>query len=119
MNGKEVRAHRVSWELHRGPIPEGMSVLHKCDNPPCVNPEHLFLGTQKDNAEDCRVKRRTTCGEKDPRHKLTSKDVEGIRELRNSSNMSYRKLSKMFGVDRSTIIKIVSGKTWKESCANA
>lgn len=51
-NGKMIRAHRVSWELSRGPIPEGMNVCHHCDNPPCCNPDHLFIGTHLDNTRD-------------------------------------------------------------------
>lgn len=50
--GRKLLAHRVSWEVHSGSIPRGMLVLHRCDNPPCVNPSHLFLGTHKDNAQD-------------------------------------------------------------------
>lgn len=55
---KEVRAHRASWEMHKGPIPEGMNVLHRCDTPMCVNPDHLFLGSQQDNMADKKQKQR-------------------------------------------------------------
>src|SRR5690349_13982377 len=58
IRGRTVRAHRLAWEKANGPIPEGMMVCHKCDNPPCINPEHLFLGTSKDNAQDSIIKGR-------------------------------------------------------------
>lgn len=53
MHGKVIGSHRASWEIHNGPISKGMSVLHHCDNPPCVNPDHLFIGTHTDNMRDC------------------------------------------------------------------
>ena len=61
-NGKSMRAHRLSWEMHRGPIPRGLFVLHKCDTPECVNPDHLFLGTNQDNMDDAKRKGRIRNG---------------------------------------------------------
>ena len=58
VRGKKVKAHRFSWEIHNGPIPSGLYACHHCDNPPCVRPDHLFIGTQRDNALDCERKNR-------------------------------------------------------------
>ncbi len=76
-------AHRVSYELHNGPIPSGMNVLHECDNPSCCNPNHLFLGTQIDNVADRTVKGRSARGGKIGTAKLTEQDpVLGMRSMR-------------------------------------
>src|SRR5882762_2517021 len=82
-DGHVYRAHRASWELYNGPIPDDLNVLHKCDNRWCINPEHLFLGTLKDNADDMRAKGRDTygenVGEKNGQAVLTSDEVLQIR----------------------------------------
>ncbi len=79
-----MRAHRVSWILTHGPIDHGMGCLHKCDNPPCVNPSHLFIGTQKDNVRDAISKNRPVIsygGERNPQAKLTEQQVLEIKKL--------------------------------------
>lgn len=112
---RDVNAHRVSWEIHNGPIPKGMNVLHRCDNRPCVNPDHLFLGTQADNLNDCVLKGRhgDWRGEKNGRAKLTGKQVREIREKYLPKEVTASKLAKEYGVSRMHIYKILYRTNWK------
>jgi hypothetical protein len=107
------RAHRVSYELVAGDIPDDLLVCHHCDNPPCVNPAHLFLGTVADNAVDAVAKGRWARGERSPMSKLTRDDVDEIRALFESGAFSKMDLSRRFGVSHTTIRRIVAGTTWR------
>lgn len=104
-------AHRVSWEIHRGEIPNGLNVLHKCDVRCCVNPDHLFLGTQTDNMRDCAKKGRNNApnGERQHLSRLTEADVIAIRE----SSDPGSKLAERFKVSRSALYSARNGETWK------
>lgn len=110
--GRVQVASRVAWLLFRGPIPDGLWVLHECDNPPCVNPDHLFLGTRQDNVDDMDSKGRRASlpGELNPKSKLTAKDVVAIREL--SGTKSQRELAAKYGVTKTAIRLIQQGKNW-------
>jgi len=114
--GRRRLAHRVSYELFIGPITDGLSVLHKCDVTACVNPDHLFLGTQGDNMRDCRDKGRMVMpdrkGEHNGRAKLTPDNVREIRKL--TESMTNVAISKRFNVNRTTIDQIVNGNHWTE-----
>jgi len=79
--GKQRYAHRVSYSLFKGPVPEGMSVLHKCDTPMCVNPDHLYLGTQQDNMKDKLVRGRNIYGLQHHKRKLTPEAINDILRL--------------------------------------
>lgn len=98
-------AHRVAWVLTFGPIPEGLCVLHKCDNRACCNPYHLFLGTRGDNAADSMKKGRRA-------RKLTEEEVLEIRELYAAGGMTQQELADEFGVSNPTISYITRRKTW-------
>ena len=117
VNYKNYRTHRIAWVIHSGEIPEGLCVCHKCDNPACVNPAHLFLGTLKDNAVDrskkCRGVSPDNTGERNGRHKITEKDVIAIRLKYAPYIYSACKLAKEYGVTTTTIYRIVKYKTWK------
>jgi len=101
-NGRKLIASRVSWILNQGPIPDGMLVCHRCDTPPCVNPDHLFLGTPADNARDCASKGRGGL-------KLTPAQVIAIR----SSQAGQIDLALQYGVDKSTIRNIRRRTAWR------
>lgn len=111
--GPMLKASRVSWEIHFGPIPSGLSVLHTCDNPSCVNPSHLFLGTQKDNRQDATRKGRTAKGEENGSAKLTEPQVRDIRARYVEGGITMRTLAKMFGVHPGTIGDILHRQIWR------
>lgn len=106
---KTLPAHRVSWTIFRGEIPKGLFVLHKCDVPKCVNPDHLFLGTPKDNMADMVKKNRSLKGHRHPSAKLTESQIHEIR----ASQMSQRALAVKFGVLQQTISDICRRRIWK------
>jgi len=102
-------AHRVSYELNHGPIPEGMLVCHKCDNPGCVNPDHLFAGTQSDNIQDMLRKGRENParGEKSGRSKLAQGDVDSIRKMARGGRRQ-KDIAELFSVSPKQISVIVN-----------
>lgn len=112
---KSVSAHRVAYELKHGEIPDGMEVCHKCDNPCCVNPDHLFVGTRKDNMADREAKGRNIVftGEEQTRSKLTKKAVKDARWERAYKGTSYQMLADRYGVSKKTMQNAIKGITWK------
>jgi hypothetical protein len=109
IKGKTVLAHRAAWELHNGTIPRQLHLLHKCDNPYCINIDHLFLGTHQDNMADMVSKKRVAQGNKLPQSKLTPFLVSQIR----NSDLSGQQAAKHYGVSEANISMIRSGKSWK------
>ncbi len=106
------KTHRLSYELHFGEIPKGLSVLHKCDNPPCVNPSHLFLGTPADNMRDAVAKNRFPKGSAKPQAKLTDVKVLEIRRRFANGGMTYKELALDYQVRPETVSAVVRRVSW-------
>lgn len=118
IEGEFRGAHRVAWELTNGPIPTGMQVCHHCDNPPCVNPAHLFIGTALDNNRDRAAKGRSAVNT--PRNtKLSLGDLAEIRKRYATGTVSQRVLAADFGVTQGHVSDIVNGKKGRRSNAIA
>lgn len=110
VGGSLVGTHRVAWEIENGPVPDGLNVLHKCDNPSCVNPEHLFVGTQLENVKDMMEKNRLASrkGVRNSSAKVTEEVVKAIR----SDSRPSKQIAGAYGLNRNTVWLIKSGRSW-------
>jgi hypothetical protein len=110
--GKRHQSSRASYLLHKGDIPAGLYVCHTCDNPRCVNPKHLFLGTHLDNMRDCKEKGRQARGSRHGRARLNESDVLGIFKMVKYRYFEQREVAKHFGVSTALINRILKGEKW-------
>lgn len=106
---RQAKAARVSWEIHSGPIPEGKIICHRCDNPKCVNPAHLYLGTHTENMRDMVDRGRSTRGKRHPMVKLVASQVRAIRK----DTRLCREIAADYGINPSHVGLIRSRKTWR------
>lgn len=112
MGRKEYRAHRISWIAAHGEIPGELHVLHKCDVRNCINPEHLYLGTERDNSRDKVERNRQARGETTNNTPLSESDVIRIRELK-SDGMSDRDIARLYSIDRRSVGQIWRRRRWR------
>lgn len=106
--GRARLSHRASYQMFCGPIPEGMQILHRCDNPTCVNPDHLFAGSISDNMRDMVAKNRNA------KHNNAKLDADQIKEIKflAAQGLRHRKIAEQFKVTRSSISNAIAGRTW-------
>lgn len=114
--GRQMGAHRVSWMIHNGPIPDGLWVLHRCDTPPCVNPAHLFLGDHVTNMADSKRKGRTNRGERHYGSKLTEAQMFAIKAALGEGAVGAS-LAREYGVSPQAISDIGCGNRWQYALA--
>lgn len=118
MDNMTVIAHRAAWECHNGPIPNGLCICHKCDNPPCINIEHLFIGAQKDNMADCSIKGRTArnykIGHFGAGRKLDNIQADLARAAYATGEVDMRQIALVLGVDQSVISRVINAKSYKQ-----
>lgn len=107
------RAHRISFEIFFGAIPEGLCVCHRCDSPPCINPHHLWLGSLKENNQDRNQKDRTAKGSANSQSKLSEKEVIAIRDLYQTGEFTQAHIARIFGVSPQTIGHLINNRYWK------
>ena len=113
LNNSSCMAHRFSWELLHGKVPRGFEVCHSCDNPPCVNPQHLWLGTHLENVHDRDIKGRQAShkGNKNGRAVLNEDGVRKIKKLR-ADGIQYKEIAKMMSVSEGCVNHILNGRHW-------
>ena len=111
-NGRAMKAHRLSWTMFHGSVPSGLSVLHHCDNRRCVNPTHLWLGTQKDNQQDAVRKNRSARGERNGMSILSADDVRSIRSAYTGKRGELTRFARRYGVSAQAIAFAVKGRNW-------
>ncbi len=112
LDGQNRGAHRVAWEMKNGKIPDDLFVCHTCDNPGCINTDHMFLGTILDNNKDKLMKQRHARGETQAASKLKEEDVLAIREIYALGGITQTQLGKRFGVGHTTVSYVVNKKAW-------
>lgn len=113
INYKKIVAHRISYLIFKGDIPENKLVLHSCDNRRCVNPDHLFLGTYQSNMDDKVLKNRQSKGELTNRTSLDETTVIKIREIRKNKKMKYKDIALLFNISTPSAGDICRRRSWK------